>query len=942
MLGHRRRVTCIAALALATGVVPACSSQQPGAPSAAPAAAPAATTSTNTPPTSRPGSGHPLTATELALRRALGVPSDARQVIVFGQNAHMDIDWQRTLPNYYGAFVGDVLTEARQILETQPRAFYSVAEMAFLEYHLEQHPEELAPLKAASMAGSLHIVGGGMTSPDTLLPETELLLRDYLYGIQFAEDTLAAHPTAAWLPDSFGHASTAPDILAAAGFTSVAFSRIDGAPTLYEEILMHGAPMPGSTAAQLASLGSADFVWTGPGGGSVIAHFMASIGLYCAGDNIDYDEELEVAGGHLGSFMGNDSTFTDAAIDRYITEMRPYTKTPYIFIPVGCDFAHPKPQLIAYLDGYNNRRYGTTGTWAVAAPFDTYSEFVSAWRDVLPTLAKDLTPYYTGFYGSRAAVKRQTRDAARPFFTAETFATALGAAGQTLTMAAASQLRLLTRADHHDFITGTATDAVVADEQLPLLVTAETAGQAELNQVAAAIAERVPLPTGGAVDVARAVAFNAAGVTQSDTAELQLPIAHGVVPPLHAVADGQPVPLEVVGTPLPTDTMATLRVGLTAMPPFSWQTVDILPGVASFAPAVSLTLEDASGAPATGPGVARVVLSNANVTATFEEGTAGFALTSLILGGAETIAEGSGVIHDYTDMGGLWRLGNEMVGCSLTPIVEPVLPETVEVLEAPGLVARVVFHSATADREVSLGSGSTGLAFAIATGAAEETTRTVSFDFAVPSGASLTTSEPAGWAERPLELLYTPTFWSAVAWAQVGGVAILLRQSTGVRMSQAGQLELMAVRDARQEQCDVEGGTGSDTGTHRIEWLIVPASSPLAAEQAAQAFNRPLDLEVVPRTQASILDLPAQRSLLGVSGEGVISAFKPADRGGGVILRALLTPGPVTITLPAALVGTKITQVDVAERDGAARGVAGQTLVLDKATYGSIASVRLE
>src|SRR5208282_254342 len=97
-----------------------------------------------------------------------------KTVIVFGQNAHMDIDWQRTFPDYYDTWVATLLTEARQILETQPRAFYSVAEMAFLQYHLQQHPEELAPIRAAVAAGSFHVVGGGMTSPDTLLPESEL------------------------------------------------------------------------------------------------------------------------------------------------------------------------------------------------------------------------------------------------------------------------------------------------------------------------------------------------------------------------------------------------------------------------------------------------------------------------------------------------------------------------------------------------------------------------------------------------------------------------------------------------------------------------------------------------------------------------------------------------------------------------------------------------
>ena len=53
--------------------------------------------------------------------------------------------------------------------------------------------------KDAAKRGALHVVGGGMTSPDTLLPETELLARDFLHGLLFAE-SLGAHPTAAWLP----------------------------------------------------------------------------------------------------------------------------------------------------------------------------------------------------------------------------------------------------------------------------------------------------------------------------------------------------------------------------------------------------------------------------------------------------------------------------------------------------------------------------------------------------------------------------------------------------------------------------------------------------------------------------------------------------------------------------------------------------------------------
>ena len=182
------------------------------------------------------------------LRAQLGIPPEARTVVLFGQNAHMDVDWQRTFDDFYQTWVGGILVAARELTADQPRAFYSVAEMAYLKHHIEQHPEELAALRAEAGRGALHIVGGGMTSPDTVLPETEMLARDYLLGARFSEETLGVRPRSAWLPDSFNYAATAPDLLVAAGFESVGFARVDGAPTPLETIKHKTTLCPGSSA----------------------------------------------------------------------------------------------------------------------------------------------------------------------------------------------------------------------------------------------------------------------------------------------------------------------------------------------------------------------------------------------------------------------------------------------------------------------------------------------------------------------------------------------------------------------------------------------------------------------------------------------------------------------------------------------------------------------
>jgi len=42
---------------------------------------------------------------EESLRTKLGVPKDAKLVVVFGQSSHLDVDWQKTFDDYYAGMV---------------------------------------------------------------------------------------------------------------------------------------------------------------------------------------------------------------------------------------------------------------------------------------------------------------------------------------------------------------------------------------------------------------------------------------------------------------------------------------------------------------------------------------------------------------------------------------------------------------------------------------------------------------------------------------------------------------------------------------------------------------------------------------------------------------------------------------------------------------------
>jgi alpha-mannosidase len=126
---------------------------------------------------------------EQELRQALNIPASAQKVIVFAQAAHMDWDWRNCFqynvdksgqacePSYFNNECvpsNSILQAALNLLQTNSQYWYEVCEMGFLR----KFPQ-LGELKATKRLG---IVGGGITSPDSLLPTGEAFFRNYHIG----------------------------------------------------------------------------------------------------------------------------------------------------------------------------------------------------------------------------------------------------------------------------------------------------------------------------------------------------------------------------------------------------------------------------------------------------------------------------------------------------------------------------------------------------------------------------------------------------------------------------------------------------------------------------------------------------------------------------------------------------------------------------------------
>lgn len=429
-----------------------------------------------------------MTNKEKTIRKRLGIPSEAERVLVFAESSHWDPNWLLTSEQYYERRIRHILHAAIEALKQEPRRIFSIECIFFLKMFWDRNPDRQDILRDLINQGRMRLSGSGMTTPDTVLPDTEALIRDYLIGQEWLrQNNMTPEPQTAYLTDDFGYSPTVPDIFCALGYDKVVVTRVDGMyfvatdfrpPRLF--------PRPGSSAELLGKhLKILDFIWRGPGGSRVLCHWNAF--SYFQGDMIALTGVIRWMGRNVG-VPARSPKKVAKKIDSYIRQLSPLSPTPYMFCPIGCDFVDPIPGLVSLLDGYNRTRYRDTGVYAVNAGLDDYMELVSCHKDSLHELELDINPYWMGFYASRPEIKKRCKKLCQDLILGEKL---LAAADEKTVAAQDAEQELdlawetLAVSNHHDFITGTSPDKVWEKEQRPWLITAQAQAQSVINKASA-------------------------------------------------------------------------------------------------------------------------------------------------------------------------------------------------------------------------------------------------------------------------------------------------------------------------------------------------------------------------------------------------------------------------------------------------------------------------
>lgn len=470
--------------------------------------------------------------TEEQIRSELRIPqigdATAQRVIILSQSSHLDWDW--LLPfstlldnnppdtvNYFSPPDNDtaskIFSKAGSFLFSNgavtPAYYYSICEIGFLAGFASKNPAAFELLKQAGT--NLRIVGGGITSPDNLLPDGECFIRNYLLGKQWLDANLPGLPmNQSWLPDDFGHDSQLPVLMQALGFQGVGFGRVPGGQP--------GDPQPldgSDSVAQTLLKNGVDFIWQAADGSTTFAHWMQK----------SYGQ---------GQGIGNGDPAVN--IQNYYDTNKGAAKTDYVFVPVGDDFATPQdlPKCAAAF----NAAQKSSGVYAVAATFDHYVGLIDGfWQRKATPPPKPFypTPYWTGYYASRPANKILHHQASRALVGAEVF----GKISDTLQLGVPYNLQMLVPvvytpkqavrdgwealapSTHHDYITGTAVDAVYTGEQQPLLKNAAAIGESARQiaaDEAASLINAAPLSGETPIAVFNQLGFEYAGLVEMPAA----------------------------------------------------------------------------------------------------------------------------------------------------------------------------------------------------------------------------------------------------------------------------------------------------------------------------------------------------------------------------------------------------------------------------------------
>lgn len=141
---------------------------------------------------------------------------DVRGIISLIGHTHIDVAWLWQLKDTVRK-CGHSFTNMLRLMDEFPEFTFSCSQLQLMDYTKKYYPEVFEQIKKRVKEGRWEAVGPMWVESDCNVTSGESLVRQMIYGINFAEKELGTRSEVAWLPDTFGFQPNMPQILKKSG-----------------------------------------------------------------------------------------------------------------------------------------------------------------------------------------------------------------------------------------------------------------------------------------------------------------------------------------------------------------------------------------------------------------------------------------------------------------------------------------------------------------------------------------------------------------------------------------------------------------------------------------------------------------------------------------------------------------------------------------------------
>ncbi|XP_037033784.1 alpha-mannosidase 2 [Bradysia coprophila] len=147
--------------------------------------------------------------------------------IIVVPHSHNDPGWLKTFVNYFQSDSRQILNLIITKMQEYTDMTFIWSEISFLQLWWDQaHPTKQRALKQLIQSGRFEITTGGWVMTDEANVHLYAMLDQLIEGHQWIKANLNYTPVTGWSIDPFGHGSTVPYLLSAAGFEGTIIQRI--------------------------------------------------------------------------------------------------------------------------------------------------------------------------------------------------------------------------------------------------------------------------------------------------------------------------------------------------------------------------------------------------------------------------------------------------------------------------------------------------------------------------------------------------------------------------------------------------------------------------------------------------------------------------------------------------------------------------------------------